>query len=158
MLFFGIDFASILYRFFMHFSMPGTTFYIIKQIVSCIFAFSKNHETSMILASILASFWMALGILFASFSVPIFASIFRLPFFRTFGSLLGDLGRLFRFLVENDSKRGIKSWWRGSPFWRPFRDPRFFIDFGRIWDGFLMNFGWILHRFCMICWWNLDRF
>ena len=62
----------------------------------------------MILASILASFWMAFGILFTSFSVPIFASIFRWPFSGLLPSPLGDLGRLFRFLVENGSQNGTQ--------------------------------------------------
>ena len=106
----------------------------------------SGHEKSMILASILASFWEPFGILFVSFPASIFAWIFRCPFSGLWAPF-GDLESTFLdFWSKNGRQKG------------PAREPDFgwildglifegfLMDFGPI-DGFWMDFGWILDGF-----------
>ena len=120
----------------------------------------SGHEKSMILASILASFWEPFGILFVSFPASIFAWIFRCPFSGLWAPF-GDLESIFeifgrkmvakRVREVTGMRAGTKIILDGFFFDGFLMDfgpkGRFWMDFGWILDGFWMDFRWILDGF-----------
>ena len=86
--------------------------------------FSQRYNKSMILVSILASFWKAFGIHLVSFFGIIFCIDFGMAFSRFLDPFWAAPGDFFALLDEKGSPRGIQKHPARSPFWHSGAAPR----------------------------------
>ena len=112
----NMDFAFIFDVLFSIVGCPEPCFLLENKQFGAFQPFSQKYDTSMILVSVLASFWKAFGIYLVSFFGIIFCIDFWMAFFWILGSFWATPGDFFALLDQKGSPREIQKHPARSPF------------------------------------------
>jgi len=120
----NMDFAFIFDGLFSIVGCPEPRFLVENKQFGAFQPFSQRYNKSMILVSVLASFWKAFGTNLVSFFGLIFSHRFWDGIFRIFRSFRMTLGDFFALLDQKGSPRGLQKHPSRSPFWHSGAAPR----------------------------------